>query len=274
MGKIRTVKLGDEEQEKEQSRKAEVRREAKKFKKHKEEEAVTVPGEVASVETDSDEAKEDKKGKKSNKEVKQKTRSKKYQQAAALVDTKKLYPLTEAIALVKKTSISKFDGTVEVHVNLNPLSLGGKEDFRGSVNMPHGTGKKVNVAIVDDEILKKLEAGNIDFDVLIAHPSMMAKIAKYARVLGPKGLMPNPKNGTVTDQPEKRAKELAGGLVNFKTEQNSMNLHLTVGKVSFEETQLTENIIALVKAVGVNKILKATLSASMGPGIKVDTSNL
>jgi len=109
----------------------------------------------------------------------------------------------------------------------------------------------------------------MDFDVLVAHPSMMAKLAKVARVLGPKGLMPNPKNGTVSPDPEKRAKELSHGQVNFKAEPGNPIVHLPVGKVSFEDKRLVENIQAILSAIGPGKILRATLAATMGPGVKI-----
>jgi large subunit ribosomal protein L1 len=118
-------------------------------------------------------------------------------------------------------------------------------------------------------VLKEIEAGKINFDILVSHPSMMPKLAKFARVLGPKGLMPNPKTGTVTEDVEKRVKELSHGQVNFKTEPENPIIHLLVGKVSFEKNQLTENINAIIGAVGKNKILKTTITATMGPGIRV-----
>ncbi|MBI5620225.1 50S ribosomal protein L1 [Candidatus Gottesmanbacteria bacterium] len=187
-----------------------------------------------------------------------------------MIDKTKLYPLAEAIALVKKTSLTKFDGTVELHVNLNPMSLGdAKGDYRGTVSLPHGTGKEVRVAIADDALLSKIESGTIDFDVLVAHPSMMPKLAKLAKTLGPKGLMPNPKNGTVSPDPEKRAKELAHGQVNFKAEPGNPIIHMGIGKVSFDEKKLTENIQAILTSIGMTKISRVTLASTMGPGIKV-----
>ena len=174
--------------------------------------------------------------------------------------------------MVKETSLTRFDGTVELHVNLTPAVLGDakdKKDFRGSVTLPHGTGKEVRVAIADDKIVSEVEKGVINFDILVAHPSMMPKLAKVARTLGPKGLMPNPKNGTVTPDPEKRAKELSHGQVNFKTEPNNPIIHMAVGKVSFDDKKLMDNVTAVLDAIGHSKIVKVTLSSTMGPGIKV-----
>ncbi|MBI3577433.1 50S ribosomal protein L1 [Candidatus Gottesmanbacteria bacterium] len=222
--------------------------------------------EVESGETPDEGKRKKEKGKKA------KPKSKRYQEAAKLVDRNKQYALTDAIDLVKKTSLTKFDGTVELHINLNHESIGETKAFRASVRLPHATGKTVRVAIADDELLLKIEKGQLDFDVLVAPPSMMPKLAKFAKMLGPKGLMPNPKNGTVTDNPEKRAKELAGGEVNFKTDPDQPLLHLVVGKVSQPEKELAENIEAYLSAIGKPKILKVTLSSTMGPGIKVALS--
>jgi len=279
MGKIRVAALGDEQEEKEQRKKADVRREAKKAKKAESavpDADITAASDVAPV-VEEKKTKKEAKGKQESQETKEpktKAKSKKYLAVAALVEKNKLYSLSDAVELVKKTSFAKFDGTVEIHVNLNPQLLGGKNEFRGVVNLPHGSGKTVKVAIVDDDVLKKLDAGVIDFDVLIAHPSMMAKIAKFARTLGPKGLMPNPKNGTVSPDPEKRAKELSGGQVNFKTEPANLIVHLPIGKVSFQPAQLSQNITAVITAVGKSKILRVTITSTMGPGIKVDVSSI
>ncbi len=288
MGKIRVAKLGDASQEKEQKRKAEARRETKKSKKGKVEGVGLKGGERVAVvegedikpefkklveEVESGETPTEAKTEKKRKQ-KIRVRSKRYQELTKLIDKTKLYPIAQAVALVKKTSTTKFDGTVEVHINLNRAILGDKPELRGSVSLPHGTGKQVRVAIADDEILKDIEAGKINFDILVARPEMMPKLAKVARTLGPKGLMPNPKNGTVSDNPEKRAKELSQGQVNFKTEPEQPIVHLTVGKVSFPDEHLSANIDAVFEAIGRNKIARATLSSTMGPGIKVNVSSL
>ncbi|OGG13525.1 hypothetical protein A2875_03345 [Candidatus Gottesmanbacteria bacterium RIFCSPHIGHO2_01_FULL_46_14] len=196
-------------------------------------------------------------------------RSKRYQELAKLVDKTKQYSLSDALKLVKQTSMTKFDGTVEIHINLNPLSLGEKKEMRGSANLPHGTGKQVRVVIADDAIVAQVETGKIEFDILVAHPSMMPKLAKIARILGPKGLMPNPKTGTVTPDPEKRAKELSHGQVNFKTEPDQPIIHMSIGKVSFEEKKLADNVNAVLDAIGRGKIARVTLSPTMGPGVKI-----
>jgi len=288
MGKIRVATLGDEA-EKEQKRRAEARRQTKKSKKEKVEGVGLHGGERVAVVEGSDIKPEFKKlveeveaGEKSGeagsgsarkvKKQKVKIRSKRYQDAAKLVDKNKLYSINEAVDLVKKTSLTKFDGTVELHINLNPASLGEKKEYRTNVTLPHGTGKEVRVAIADDKILSEIEAGKINFDILVAHPSLMPKLAKVARILGPKGLMPNPKTGTVSPDPERRAKELAKGEMNIKTEPGNPIIHMPIGKVSFESSQLKENIDAVINTIGTSKLAKLTLSATMGPGVKVQIS--
>ncbi len=122
--------------------------------------------------------------------------------------------------------------------------------------------------IADDKIIAEVEAGKINFDVLVAHPQMMPKLAKVARILGPRGLMPNPKTGTVSPDPEKRAKELSSGQVNIKTEPGNPIIHMPVGKVSFADSDITENVQAVIDALS-GKISKVSLSSTMGPGVKV-----
>jgi len=283
MGKVRKVQLGDESFEKEQRKKAEVRREAKKLKKI---EGVGLKGGERTAVVEGTELKGDikdliekvEKGAsvkdteekaKKKKNIGPKIRGKKYQEMAKLFDKMKLYPMKDAVSLVKQTSYTKFDGTIEMHINLNIESLGGKPEFRGAVALPHGTGKEVRVVVADDKLIENVTKGIIDFDVLVSHPSMMPKLAKIARILGPKGLMPNPKTGTVTEDVNKRVKELSQGQVNFKTEPEQPIIHLRVGKVSFDEKDLIENIQAVIAAIGKSKITRITLASTMGPGIKL-----
>jgi large subunit ribosomal protein L1 len=268
MGKIRVATLGDEQAEKEQKRKAEARRQTKEAKKAKVDESETsVVGSEAPVEEKTSDAKTKKKS-----ETKSKSRSKKYVEMASLVDKEKIYSISEAISLVKRTSMTTFDGTVELHINMNPQTLGDKKDLRGSVTLPHGTGKQVKVVIADEALIAEIESGKINFDILVAHPSMMPKLAKVAKVLGPKGLMPNPKNGTVSPDPEKRVKELSNGQINFKTEPDNPIVHMIVGKVSFDDNKLVENVKAVFSAIGTSKIVRTTMTATMGPGVKVATA--
>ncbi len=192
-----------------------------------------------------------------------KVRGKKYQAVRAKVDRSKFYPIKDAVELVKKLSYTKFVGSVEAHVVAREIG-----DNVG-LALPHSTGQSVKVTIVDAEVLNQIEAGNIEgFGILIAHPEFMPKLAKFARVLGPKGLMPNPKNGTLTPNPELKKKELEAGKFNLKTEKKAPLMHLTIGKTDMSASDLIENAEALIKALK-GKILKLSLAPSMGPGIKV-----
>lgn len=192
-----------------------------------------------------------------------KVRSKKYVAARSRVDRTNTYPLEDAVNLLKQTSYSKFDGTITAHLNLlreiNPVE----------VTFPHSTGKSIRVQVVNDEVLAKIADENIDFDVLLATPAMMPKLAKYARFLGPRGLMPNPKNGTVTNDPEAKKSSLEAGSIIIRPEKKSNLMHVRIGKVSQAETELVANIQVLVKAVNPTNIEKITLAATMSPGIKV-----
>lgn len=191
-----------------------------------------------------------------------KVRGKKYQAVRSKLDKSKLYPVKEAVELVKKLSYSRFVGSVEAHIVVREAG--------DSVNLalPHSTGKSVKVTIVDAEVLSDIEAGKLDFGILIAHPEFMPKLAKFAKVLGPKGLMPNPKNGTLTPNPELKKKELEAGKFNLKTEKKAPLMHLIIGKTDMSSADLVANIEVLVKALK-GKILKLVISPSMGPGIKV-----
>lgn len=195
--------------------------------------------------------------------VKQKkVRGKKYQAVRAQLDKSKLYPAKEAVALVKKFSYSKFVGSVEAHVLVREVG------DNVSLALPHSTGQSVRVTIVDATVLAEIEAGKLDFDVLVTHPEFMPKLARFAKVLGPKGLMPNPKNGTLTPNPELKKKELEAGKFNLKTEKKAPLMHLVIGKTDMDDKALLQNVEALVKALK-GKILKLSLAPSMGPGIKV-----
>ncbi len=275
MGKIRVATLGDEHLEQEQRKKAEARREAKREKKAKKKESQELQQKQPQDEQQkTDQVKKEERSPEQQTKTKQRQRSKRYQEVANLVQRSTYYSLKEVVSLLKKTSITRFDGTVEIHVNLSLQALGGKPDYRGVVVLPHGTGKTIRIAIANDAIIKDLEEGKITFDILVAHPSMIPKLAKFARMLGPKGLMPNPKNGTVHPEPEKRAQELSQGELHFKTEPNNPIIHFGIGKVSFSEEQLMENIKAFIHAVGKQRIAKVTLSSTMGPGIKLNLSTV
>jgi len=208
MGKIRTRILGLEEVE--QKQKKEQKEKAKEKKK------IRAPGlkggeRMVAVEVGEKELEKMEKAKKileeaeikeakKPKKIKKKIRGKKYQEAKIKVDKNKTYSIKEAIILLKKIKYTKFDESVEIHLNVDKVGL------KGEVELPYSLGKRIKVVIVDDKVLTQIEEGKIDFDVLIAHPSFMPKLVKFARVLGPKGLMPNPKNGTISTNPEEAAK--------------------------------------------------------------------
>jgi large subunit ribosomal protein L1 len=189
-------------------------------------------------------------------------RSKRYQAARAQIDRSKFYSVQEAIALVKKTTYAKFGGSVSADLVLKDT------DNQIKVSFPHATGKTLRVAVVDEALLEKIGAGKIDFDVLLTTPQFMPKLAKLARILGPKGLMPNPKNGTIVSDPEKAKKELEGGKTTLKTERKAPLLHVTLGKVSAKASDLEENLQALLTTLE-GRIVKVVITATMAPGIKV-----
>lgn len=189
-------------------------------------------------------------------------RSRKYATVRAQVDKTKVYDTFAAVELVKKLSYSKFAGTVVADIVVKEVGAS------ASLTFPHSTGKTVRVAVVNDEVLAQIEAGTIDFDVLITEPRFMPKLAKHARVLGPKGLMPNPKNGTITENPELKRKELEGGKVTLKTEKKAPLMHVMLGKTSMDTKELVNNLNTLLEALK-GKAVKASVTATMSPSVKV-----
>lgn len=185
--------------------------------------------------------------------------------AKSQVDRTKNYSIEEAVALVKKTNITSFNATVTLHLNLTAKDA----PTRVELTFPYAAGAAKKVAIVSDELLARLDKGVIDFDILVTSPAFMPKLAKYAKLLGPKGLMPNPKAGTVTPNPEAKAKEFEGGKTQVKAEPKYPLMHATVGKTSQPEAELVANIKAMIEAVRPKFIVKATLAATMSPGIKL-----
>ena len=222
---------------------------------------------------------------------------KKFQEVAKLVEKDKAYTLSEAIELAQKTSPVKFDASVEIHINLGVDPRQADQNIRDNLVLPAGTGKAVRVAVfadVDDaaaaikagadiaaneEFLAQLEKGTLNFDILIATPAMMPKLGKYARVLGPRGLMPNPKSGTVTNDVTKAVSEAKAGRVEYRVDSTGI-VHMPVGKVSFTKANLVTNIQAVLNSVKGNKpnsvkgnYIKAIhLTTSMGPSIVVAVS--
>jgi large subunit ribosomal protein L1 len=280
MGKIRVKAFGDEELELQQKQEEQKRKEAKiaaakggavAVEPKEEVEQVEASAEILSETKDGTSEETPKEGKlnevKSRKAGKSKEQkafhSEKYEKLAETVDKSKTYALKEALELLEKLQRKSFDETVELHINT--ISTG----ISGQITLPHGTGKVTRVAIADDKLIAEVEKGIINFDVLVAEPTMMAKLAKVAKVLGPRGLMPNPKNGTITTKPEEVAKKYAGGQMNFKTEAKAPIMHLTVGKISFGPTKLSDNIEALIAAIKKSNIVNITLKSTMSPGLKI-----
>lgn len=223
--------------------------------------------------------------------------SKAYKAAAELVDKSRTYSPIEAAKLIKETSSKNFDSTVDVAIRLGVDPRKADQLVRGTVSLPHGTGKTVRVAVFaagekateaeaagadvvgTDELIEQITAGTIDFDVAIATPDQMAKVGRVARVLGPRGLMPNPKTGTVTTDVAKAVADVKGGKISFRVDKAS-NLHAAIGKASFDEKALAENYGALLdellrikpsSAKGIY-LKKVTLSSTNGPGVPVDAS--
>ena len=224
---------------------------------------------------------------------------KKFVEASKKVDRNKLYTKEEAISLVKETSITKFDSTVEVALKLNLDTKKANEQLRGSLVLPNGTGKTKKVLVIakgdaakeakdagadyvgDDDMIEKIQKENwFDYDVIVATPDMMAALGKIGRVLGPKGLMPNPKTGTVTPNVSKAVSDIKKGMVEYKTDTYG-NVHVGFGKVSFTEKKLLENLEYIVSTINKVKpqtvkglyIENITISSTMGPGIKVDKNS-
>jgi len=193
-----------------------------------------------------------------------KVRGKRYLAAKKLVDINKFYPLSDAIKLVKKTSISKFEGKIEAHVTVFDIGNCGEIVF------PHLDLGAKRIVILNDALLADIKDGKINFDILIATPVTMSKLLPFARLLGPKGLMPNPKSGTLTDKPEEAVKKLSVAKTMIKTEKKAPVAHVVIGKTSQSETELEANILELIKVIKAPKIKKLAVCATMGPSIKIE----
>ncbi len=196
------------------------------------------------------------------KQAQKRVRGKKYKEAIKKIDKLKAYPTKEVVKLIKETSFSKFDGTVELHMKVK------KEGFSANITLPHSSGKTKKIEIADDKTIEKLKKGEVDFDVLLATADMMPKLVPFAKLLGPRGLMPNPKTGTLIKN-KKDADGFGGNRLMIKTEKKQPVIHCVVGKVSQKENQLEENIMTVIEAVGKKNIEKAVVSATMSPGIKL-----
>lgn len=226
-------------------------------------------------------------------------KGKKYLNTASKVDRSKTYSIEDAIKLAKKTSTSKFDETIEVAIRLNVDVKKADQQLRGAIVLPNGTGKAKKVLVVakgdrakeakdagadyvgDEELLHKIESENwIDFDVIISTPDMMPQLGKLGKILGPKGLMPNPKVGTVTTDVSKAVEDVKKGKIEYKTDSFG-NVHSVVGKASFKEKALEENLRAFIDVIAKSKpstvkgtyIKNISISSTMGPGIKLDLNS-
>ena len=225
--------------------------------------------------------------------------SKKYVEASKKVEKNNAYSIDEAIRLVKETSITKFDGTVEVAIKLNVDPKKADQQLRGSLVLPNGTGKSKKILVIakgeaakaakeagadfvgDTDMIEKIQKENwFDYDVIIATPEMMPELGKIGRILGPKGLMPNPKTGTVTPNPVKTIEDIKKGMVEFRTDSYG-NIHTIVGKVSFDESKLVENLTYIINTISKLKpasvkgkfITNISVASTMGPGIKLDKNS-
>ncbi|MEU9501883.1 MULTISPECIES: 50S ribosomal protein L1 [unclassified Streptomyces] len=224
-------------------------------------------------------------------------RSKTLRNADAKIDRERLYAPLEAVRLAKETSSAKFDATVEVAMRLGVDPRKADQMVRGTVNLPHGTGKTARVLVFatgdraaaaeaagadivgSDELIDEVSKGRLDFDAVVATPDLMGKVGRLGRVLGPRGLMPNPKTGTVTPDVAKAVTDIKGGKIEFRVDKHA-NLHFIIGKVSFDETKLVENYAAALEEITRLKpsaakgryIKKATITTTMGPGIPVDSN--
>lgn len=266
MGKIRVKSFGDQELEEKEKRRQAKRTEQKEQKKLKDAAEKGEEGQIpeeTKPEESKEEVKKEAKAQKKRKPAKEGFRSAKYKEKLALVDRTKVYPLSEAVKLLSDAHMAAFDETVELH--LNTLTTG----ISGTLTLPHGSGKKTRVAIASDELIAEVEKGKINFDVLLTHPSMMPKLAKVAKFLGPRGLMPNPKSGTISEKPEEIAKKFEGGLMSFKTEAKAPIIHMVIGKLSFGPDKLSENITTAISAIKKSNIKNVTLKSTMSPGIKL-----
>lgn len=225
-------------------------------------------------------------------------RGKRYRAAAEQVDFSKEYSIDEAIELMKELATANFDETVDVAYRLGIDPDNSEEQIRGAFVLPHGTGRTQTVLVFaegekaqeakdagadyigDEEIIEKINEGWLDFDIVVATPDMMAEVGKLGRILGPQGLMPNPRTGTVTFEIEKAVKDIKAGQVEYRTD-SAGNLHVPIGKVSFENGQLKENFDAMTNTVVAARphttrgtyIHNVAISSTMGPGIKIDISD-
>jgi large subunit ribosomal protein L1 len=229
--------------------------------------SVTVPTKEEAKEEEAKEVAEE--AKKIAKKIVARKRSNKYKAMAKQIKKEELYSVIDAVAILAKLAKATKIKTCELHLNTRETGL------RGELKLPHSTGKDVKIAIFSDDLAAKITAGQFDFDMLLCTPADMPKIARFAKVLGPKGLMPNPKSGTVTEHPEKRALELtSGGTLPYKTEAKFPIIHLNLGSITQKNEDLVDNINEAIKSINVTKIKSAYISCTHTPSVKLAISNI
>lgn len=270
MGKTKTAFVADASEKSKKSseelyREKKIRQEAKKDKGEK----VHISGlkggqriKIVSAEEPVSQTQEPTK-EKAKAEIVETPRSKKYQEAKGKIEVGKNYSAKDAVKLVKEASYSKFDGTMELHLVVKKVGTSAQ------ITLPHAGGREKKIEVASDTTIKKLTDGKVDFDILLATADFMPKLVPFAKILGPKGLMPNPKNGTLIKS-TKEAEKFSGNSLNLKTEKEAPLIHTVVGKVSQKDGELVENIEAIFKALGGDKqIVRAFLKATMSPAVRL-----
>lgn len=266
MGKTKTAFIGETPAQK-QSGQDKYEKKAQQKRSAKDERGIRVPGlkggeRVVALSAEIPETPEEEKQEKQRATSPHK-RGKRYLAAAVKIDPTRRYAIPDAIELARETSISRFPGTLELHLKLDKKG-------RFEIALPHQNAvSKKRVEVVSDDTIGKLQAGIIDFDILISTPEFLPKLVPFARLLGPRGLMPNPKNGTLTANPKAAVEKFSGNTLVLQTEKDAPLIHVVVGRLTDDPNHLGDNIKAIIKALGAGKAQKAVISPTMGPGIRL-----
>ncbi|MCS7093165.1 MAG: hypothetical protein NZL96_01900 [Patescibacteria group bacterium] len=259
MGKIRTKIIGLEEIEENQKQ----AQKEKKVSKKKNLQTEQKSQEEKKIESSGGKKLTSKEKEKSSLKLKPQARGKRYQENKKMIEKGRIYSVSEAVSLLKQFKKATFDESVEIHLSVDQAGL------KGVVELPYSTGKKLRVKIVNDQVITEIEKGKLDFDVLVSHPSYMPRLVKLAKILGPRGLMPNPKAGTISENPEETAKKFLSGALRWKTEPKFPLIHQMLGKISMTEEQLVANINKFIDSVARKHIKKAFLKTTMSPSIRI-----